>query len=249
MEDEYLNKLAKKAEQRAKLLVANPNFQSDIKEVRKTFNIPVEGLNGQEATQKWHQDFYKKEEECFRNIFGRRRHEVTKLKKAKRFREMLDLEKELNNTLPINALRIAIKNLIKKYKLPLSWQDSVRKYILFNNITNIWLPEGITIVEEHDEDTGLRKLSLEIQDDTRLEDIKKAWPDIEFHQKLLHSYTKKKFQPIRNFERDQEAYNLKKSGKSYNEIADIFSEKYKKDISYDDVASFIKRHKQKTGIN
>ena len=82
MEDEYLNKLAKKAEQRAKLLVANPNFQSDIKEVRKTFNIPVEGLNGQEATQKWHKDFYDNEEKSFRDIWGKRRHEVVELNKA-----------------------------------------------------------------------------------------------------------------------------------------------------------------------
>ena len=129
------------------------------------------------------------------------------------------------------------------------WEESVRRYLLFNDIDHMWLPGGITIRGERDKDTDMETLWIGIEDDTRIKDVEEAWSSIEFQQKQLHSYTRKKFQPIKNFDRDQEAYRLRKLGRSYSEIADTLSEKYDKVYSYDDVATFLKRHKQRTGIN
>ncbi len=231
------------------ILIARPDFQGDVKALREKFNIPMDGFKDEKTNQKWHHEFYKSSDDYFDNIWANRRDEIIKLKEKRKFLEAERLQKEINDTAPINTYRIAIKNLLKKYKVSLRWEESIRRYLLFNNIDSMWLPGGITIHEEYDRDIQLKKLSIEIEGDTRLEDIKRSWPIIKFHQKRLESHTKEKFQPIKNFERDQEAYNLKQSGSSYNEIANTLSKKYNKVISYDDVASYIKRHKQKTGIN
>lgn len=245
----YLKKLFQRGRQRARLLIARPDFQTEIILLRKKWSIPKNGFKNKELNQKWHHEFYQSDDDFYEKVWLKRRGEIIKLEEEGKFSEAEDLKKELNNISPINAFRIAIKNLLKKYKLPLRWEESIRRYILFNNIDNMRLPGGITIHEEYDKDTELKKLSIEIEDDTTLEDIKQSWSSIKYHQKRLHSHKKDKFQPIKKFERDKEAYNLKQSGNSYNEIANTLSKKYNKVISYDDVASYIKRHKQRTGIN
>lgn len=249
MKKDYSEKKFSRSRQRAKLLIANPKFQEEVLDIRKKFNIPQNGIKTNEESEKWHHNFYVSDDTYFETNRGRIREDIERLEKEKKFREGFDLHRKFNKEAPINAFSIAIKNLLKKYKLPLNWHHSVQRYVLFNNIDAMWYPGNILIRQDIDQDTDLRTLSIEIDDTTTLDDVKNAWPMIKFRQKKLASYTKKKFQPIKNFERDQLAYNLKQSGKKYDEIATILSKKYKKIISYDDVASYIKRHKQKIGIN
>jgi len=249
MKKDYSKDKISRPRQRAMLLIANPHFQEEVQEIRKKFKIPIRGIKSNEESEKWHHNFYESDDIYFETNIKRVKEEIKQLEQEKKFREGFDLHRKFNKDAPINALSIAIKQIIKNYKMPLGWHHSVQRYILFNNVDYMLLPGNIAIRQDIDQDTDLRKLSIEIDDSTRREDLIKAWPRIKFHQKKLESYTKKKFQPIKKFERDQKAYNLKQSGKTYNEIADTLSKKYKKPISYDDVASYIKRHKQKIGIN
>jgi hypothetical protein len=249
MSKDYPNKIFQRVRQRAQLIMANPNFQKEVLEIRRKFKIPLQGFKDEKLNEKWHDDFYASGDKYFETVWQKRSPEIAKLRAAKKFREANELQKQLNQETPINALRIAVKKILKEYKLPLNWEHSIHRLILFNSIDLMWLPGNVTIKEEMDQDTDLVKLFIGIDDSTTLEDIRRAWPIIKFHQKKLESYTKKKFQPIKNFERDQEVYNLKQSGKSYNEIADKLSKKYNKVVSSEDIASYIKRHKQKTGIN
>lgn len=238
-----------RSKQRAKLLIANPDFQNEVKQIREKFNIPENGIKTNEESGKWHHGFYQSDDIYFETNRERVREEIKRLEQGKKFQEGFNLHRKFNKEAPINAFNIAIKNVLKKHKLPLTWLHSVQRYILFNSIDYMMLTGNVTISQELDQDTNLVKLSIGIDDSTTLDDVIKSWPRIKFHQKKLESYTKKKIQPIKNFERDQEAYNLKQSGKTYTEIADILSKKFDKIISYDDVASYIKRHKQRTGIN
>lgn len=249
MRDEYFEKQAARARQRAELVIANPNFQKDVISLRNKLKIPVSGFKDDESNREWHKKFEASDDEYFDTVWMEKRFEIEKLRKAKKFKESEDLQKELNNAAPVNSFRISIKKILGKYKLPLRWEESVRRYVLFNNIDLMWLPGGVTIHGERDKDTDLEKLWIGIEDDTRIEDIIEAWPEIKFQQKQLHSYKNEKFQPIRNFDRDKEAYDLKESGKKYTEIAKTLSRKYNKIYGYEDVGSFIKRHKQKVGIN
>ena len=242
-------KIISRARQKAKLIIANPDFQNEVKEIREKFKIPLDGIKTNEESEKWHHKFYESDDIYFETNRKKVREEIKKLEEEKKFQEGFNLNRKFNKEGPINAFHSVIKNLLKTHKLPLNWAHNIQRYILFNSIDLMWLPGNVTVNEEFDQDTGLVKLSIGIDDSTRLKDIKESWQTIKFHQKRLESYTKGKIQPIKNFERDQEAYNLKQSGKSYIQIAEILSKKFNKIYSYEDVGSFIKRHKQKTGIN
>jgi hypothetical protein len=249
MKDEYFKKLALRAKQRTKLLIARPDFQEDVLAIRARFKMPSSGLTDDEINQKWHHEFYQSDDNYFETVWLKRRGEITQLKKERKLKEAEELQKQLNNEAPINAFRIAIKSLLKTYKLPLRWEESVRRYVLFNKIENMWLPVGLSIHSEHDEDTDLKKIYIEIEDDTILEDIKQQWQSVKHHQKQLHSRTKDKFQPIREFERDQLAYDLNRKGKNLKEVAKALTKEFKKQYDWYEVSKFIERHRQKIGIN
>lgn len=238
-----------KGNQRAKILIANPNFQEAVRLVREKFDIPSEGFIDQEINEKWHHDFYIKDDDYFSENWMKTCLEIKKLREEKKFNEAYELQQKFNNESPVNAFRIAVKLILLDFRLPLGWEESIRRYILFNDIDHMWIPSNIVIRQDFDKDTLLTRLSILIDDSTTLEDIKNAWPRIKHFQEKLQSYSKKKNQPIKNFERDQLAYNLKQSGKTYNEIADELSKSFNKTFSYDDVASFIKRYKKTVGIN
>jgi uncharacterized protein YabN with tetrapyrrole methylase and pyrophosphatase domain len=111
------------------------------------------------------------------------------------------------------------------------------------------LPVGVSIHGERDKDTDLERLYVEIEDDTILEDVKQQWQDIKYQQKQLHSHTKDKFQPIKRYDRDKMADDLKRKGYKLADIAKELSEKLSEDYDWYDVSKFIERHRKKLGIN
>ena len=244
----YSKKIFDKASQRAKLLIANPEFKKEVKEIRNRFKIPQEGLNDQQ-NEKWHDDFYILGDEYFEKVWLKRSPEIDRLKNAKKLKEANELQKQLNDEAPINAFRIAVKTILKKYKLPLNWAHSIQRYILFNSIDLMWLPGNVMINEEIDQDTNLIKLSIGIDDSTTLEDIKKSWQTIKFHQKRLESYTKKKFQPIPNLDRDKRAYELEQKGKSIDEIGEIINLEFDDGLDNNQLNIAIKRYEKRLNIN
>lgn len=249
MKDDYYKKASLKATQRAKLLIARPDFQEEIISLRKKFKIPINGFEDQEVNQKWHDNFYQSDDEYFETVWLKRRSEIIKLRKEGKFREAEDLKRDLNDVSPINAYRIAIKNLLKKYKLPLRWEENIRRYILFNSIDHMWLPSGITIHSDLDKDTGLNRLSIGIEEDTIIDDIKQAWPIVEFRQRKLHSYTSDKFHPIPNLDRDKRAYELQERGKSLDEIGEILNVEFENGgLDNNQLNIIIKRYKKRLNI-
>ena len=249
MKKTHSNKLFQRARQRAKLIIARPDFQENISSLRKKFNIPADGLKGERKIQKWHHEFYQSDDDYHETVWRSRRHEIIRLKKERKFREAEELSRDLNNTSPVNAFRITIKNLLRKYKIPLRWNDSIRRYTLFNDINNMWLPGGLLIQERMDEDNGLMRLYIEIDDDTTLEDIKQGWQRVKYHQKKLHSRTRDKFQPIKEFERDKKAYELDRQGKSLKEIVKTLFNESGETYEWTEASKFIERHRKKIGIN
>jgi len=121
--------LALRARQRAKLIIARPDFQKDVGEIRSRFRILPAGLKHDITSLNWHDNFLQSDDEYFDTVFLERQKEITKLKKEKRHKEAYTLWKELNNTAPVNAFRIAVKKLLVTYKVPLRWEESIRRYI------------------------------------------------------------------------------------------------------------------------
>lgn len=243
------NKFVKRVRQRAKLLVARPDFQEDVHLLRDKWNIPGKGFKNDNESEQWHNEFYQSDDDYFENVWLKQKSKVIMFEKDGNHIEAESLKKKLNNDSPINAFRIDIKNLIKEYKLPLRWENSIRRYLFFNDKDKMWLPVGLSVKEERDKDTGLPRLYVEIEDNTTQEMIKKYWSIIKHRRNKLNSYTKKKYQPIKMYERDKMAYDLKREGKKLKEIAKLLSKEYKKVYEWNDVSKFIERHREKLGMN
>lgn len=239
-----------KSRQRLKLILSRPDFIEKVKEIRQEFNIPPNGLTSNEDSKNWQDKLCQKTEDYFDQIPLKRRKEIIDLKNNGKYHEAELLEKQENNAAPLNSWRVKVKLLLKKYKLPLNFEESIRRFIMFNDpIDKAWISSNIFITEKTDEDTGLKQLLIGINDETTLDDIKKCWSSICFHRDYLYPKAKKKNQPIKNFERNQRAYELKQEGKSLNEIAEIISKEYNSDYVYIDIADFIKKYKKIIGIN
>jgi len=239
-----------KSRQRLKLILSRPDFIEKVKGLRKEFNIPSDGISSNEESKKWQDELCQKTEEYFDTFPFEKRKEIVDLKKNGEYHKAELIEKQENDIAPLNSWRIKIKLLLKDYKLPLSFEESIRRFVLFNeSAEKAWLTSNIFITEKIDEDTGLKQLLIGINDETTLDDIRKNWHFICLSRDRLYSKVKKKSQPIKNFERNKRAYDLRLEGKNLNEIADLLSEEYKKDYVYSDVADFIKKHKKSVGIN
>lgn len=239
-----------KSRQRLKLILSRPDFIEKVKNIRQEFHIPPNGLSTDEESKKWQDDLCQNTENYFDNFPFEKRKEIIDLKNKSEYYKAELLEKQENDNAPLNSWRIKVKLLLKEYKLPLSFEESIRRHIMFNDEADkSWVTSNIFITEKKDEDTGLKQLLIGINDETTLDDIRKNWAIICIHRDGLYSKVKKKNQPIKNFERNKRAYELKLEGKKLNEIADVLSEEYKKDYIYNDVADFIKKHKKSVGIN
>lgn len=249
MKREYFNKLVLRAKQRAKLLIARPDFQEDVRAIRIKFKIPPIGFADDEVNQKWHHEFYQSDDEYIEKVWLRRRKEITQLEKENKYTEAEKLRNQLINGSPINSFRITIKEFLKTYKLPLRWKESLRRYVLFNNLDKMLLPIGISLKTESDKDTDLSSLYIEIEDDTTLEDIKQGWQEVKYQQKKLHSRVREKFQPIRRMDRDMKAYELDRQGLKLKDIAEVLSKEFNDNYEWYDVSKFIERHRIKLGIN
>lgn len=172
MQDKYYKRLLTRQGQRIELLLSRPDFQEDVFFLRIKWKIPRDGLKNEDENQKWHRALYTSDDRWFRDTWSKARKELERLRKEKNFHQAEVRRKEINNSAPLNSFRMDVKNIVKKYKLPMRWDDGIKRYLLFNNKNNMTIPLGVVINTERDKDTDLEKLCIGIEDDTTLEDIK-----------------------------------------------------------------------------
>lgn len=249
MKDSYFQKMVGRIKQRARLLIARPDLQEEILGLRKKWNIPEDGIRTEEENRKWNGNLNNMTTKYFDNEWKKHRDELIKLRGTGRLSVYKNKEKELNNAAPLNAFRLDIKSLIKKYKLGARWEYGIKRYLLFNDINNMSLSIGVTIAEHLDDELEAYQLCLHIEEDTTLEDIKEIWPYVKEHQKRLSSYQKSKFHPIPNLQRDKRAYELQMEGKSLEEIEDIIQVEFGDALDYNQLNIVIKRYMKRLNIS
>lgn len=243
-QDEYQKKQSERTNQKIKILINRPNFQKDIIFLRNKWHIPSEGLKTEKDNEDWNNWILNETDNYYDKKWSVETKKILELRKLKKYDEAEEIKKKINTSAPLNALNNDIWTIIIKYCLPVKWHSGIKNYLLSGDSDDLKFQTGLTV--NFNWDHGILRPSIEFDEDTTLPDLKRVWS---WARKLLRRKKNVKFQPIKNFERDKEAYELKVSGKKYNEIAKILSKKYNKIYGYEDVGSFIKRHKQKTGIN
>ncbi len=95
----------------------------------------------------------------------------------------------------------------------------------------------------------MKLISLEIDGDTTLKDVKHIWPWVKLMQKDLMYRQADKFQPIKNFERDTRIYTLDKEGKTLTEIAETINLEFDNALLEGELKQIIKRYKKRLNIN
>lgn len=227
-ENKQLEVAIRKTRQKTELLVIQPKFREDITKLRVKWNVPSEGLCSDEEFDKW------------QNSFNQENWNYQKIEYPK-FRQQHENDSDYAAKLkyfsmksPNNVFQRDLAGLVKKYKLSPFWVDGLRGYLLRNTIP---LPAGIVIEQSYNPLTGMPILKLVLQEDTSIKDVTTIWNTVQECQKRLPYWRQEKSQPIFNLERNKKAYELKESGKSYNEIA---NELY---CGYSEVMDYVKSYK------
>ncbi len=248
MKNEYIQKANSRLKQAIKVLISKPSFLDAVLILRKKWEIPNEGFKSQTDLDKWYQKINVDTEEYFNQFWPLKKQELVELKNKGNLTEHKKSQDEFNNKAPRNAFLIDLKRLTHEQQLSPRWIDGIKRFLLFNNLDNIGMFVGPVISTKFDLEFGTETISLEIEANTTLEDVKAIWPEIKEMQSKLPYIKQKKFQPLRKFDRNKKAYELHLAGKKYREIADEFSND-DKTFGEEDIAKMIERYKKKVDIN
>lgn len=246
----YIERKAKRVQQKAKVLVNRPDFQEDMLALRKKWDIPETGITEEKDNQLWNRKLNYDTDKYYDEEWPKYREELDQLRESGKYKEFKAREDELNDAAPLNAFQKDIKSILKKYLLSPKWKNPVRRYLLFNDVNNMNIPIGVTIAGHlNDYEPVEYQLCLHIDEDTTFEDMREIWSDVKEHQKRLIYRKSDKYQPIPNFDRDKRAYELELEGKSYDEISGILYEEYEIWLDYNEVRIAINRFKKRMNIN
>ncbi len=248
MNNDQIKKLSSRQQQKIKLLINKPDFDKAIVELRVKWDIPKKGLKDQKEIDNWYQQLEQDDKSFIEQNWTRKKTELQKIKESGdhfKYKSLLD---DFNHSIPRNALLRDIKALVKEFKLSPRWVRGVNRYLLTNNPDTLGMFIGPVISTKIDFEFDTQVISIEIDADTTLNDIKAIWPSVKSAQKNLRYKTQDKFQPLRQFERNKKAYELQKQGLTYEEIAKELSNA-KKEYGYEDVGKMIERYKKKVDIN
>jgi len=177
--------------------------------LRIKHHIPAQGIKTNEESQQWFNDFYDRDELYFQQEWPKQREILTRLRERD-YGEFLKEKTRLNKLSPINALYHDVNVVTTKYKLGPRWRDSIRRYLLFNDIEKMQFPLGVQINIGFEDSPEGGVLQIVIEENTTLRDIKAAWPRVKYYQDRLPYKKYKKSQPIRKFERNKMAFELLK---------------------------------------
>lgn len=250
MSQNYFDKRRERINQKLDILHARPDFQTDVSEFRKRWDIPQDGIKTEEDNHAWKMWLEKETRRYIDEHRAEHHQQMQDLLAQKKHIESDDLNKAFNQRIPRNAFRLEILRFLKKYKIPYQWEEITRRYLLFNKHDDEWMPiNSVTLQENWDFDIGGWQLTLILSADTTLEDIKAIWPLVKEQQSKLYDYPYKKFQPIPNLEIDKRVGELKQQKMTNSSIADEINKEFPHlSYTYKDVSDSLRRHKKRLGI-
>jgi len=249
MNKQYFDKRRQRINQKLEVLFERRDFRNDVKILRDKWHLPQEGIKDEGKNQEWHYWLDAETDRYVEENWAKSKEKMRQLIEQGKLIKREEENKRFNASVPINALYHDVWNLLHKYRLPASWHNSIKRYLLFNDQNNLWIPLGnITMQITWDEKTNHRQLSLILNADTTLVDVKSIWKMVKLEQKRLQDKTAEKFQPIDNLKRDTRILELENEGKSYEEIAEVIRQEYGlPDFGYENVSKILPRIKKRFG--
>jgi hypothetical protein len=121
-----------------KLLTTEKNFKKIVAEARVRLKIPPKGLEpGDKARRDWYDWLVNESDKVFETKSYWDEKKAIRKQLDQRvigLRESMELEKKLNDRMPLNYFGTVAKNVCKKFNLPNHFAEFVQKYILTNEI-------------------------------------------------------------------------------------------------------------------
>ncbi len=244
MKKDYFAEKKKRLEQKIKVLINRPAFQEDVHEFRKFWKIPPEGIENEVQSLNWNRRLEVDTVNYYIKNWSMERKEIMRLRKQKKFEEAEGIRKRISVNAPFNILKSDIWKVIKRHRILPRWYNNIKHYILFNDLGKMDDTLGMKV--NMDWDYGILKISLEIEEDTTLVDLKHAWKWV---RKMYKNKQFNKFQPIDNFDRDKRIYDLQGEGNTIPEIEKIINLEYADGLSHSEIKQIIKRQKIRFNIN
>ncbi len=243
-QDEYQKRQSKRTNQKIKILINRPDFQKDITFLRNKWKIPQEGIKTEKENEDWNDWILDETDSYYYEKWPIETKKMIELRKVKKYDEAEEIKRKINTSAPLNALNNDIWAIIIKYCLPVKWHSGIKNYLLSGDSDDLKFQTGLTV--NFNWDHGILRPSIEFDEDTTLPDLKRVWS---WARKLLKRKKNVKFQPLKNFERDKEVYQLKQANKGWKEIAEKISARYSKELDYNDINIIVKRYKERLHIN
>lgn len=248
MKKEYIEKAKSRQKQFIEVLTSKPSFLDAIKALRMKWSIPTNGFKTQNELDAWYENLNIATVQYFSKEWASKRKELSELRNKASLTEYKKIQDLFNKNAPRNAFLFDIKKLVSNQKLSPRWDDGIKRYLLLNDPNNMGVFIGVVVKANINMELNTETISLEIESETTLEDIKAIWPTVKNMQSKLLYNKQRKYQPLRQFNRNKKAYELHKKGKKYREIAEELSTS-RKTVGEEDVAKMIERYKKKVDIN
>lgn len=248
----YFEERKLRVNQKLKILIERKDFQTDIVDFRKRWNIPKDGFKTEDEYKEWMRWLEEQTDKYVDANWGKCRTEFQKLTKQGKLNEREELKRKFNHQSARNAFHYEILNLLIKHKIPTSWYSGMRLYLLSNDLNSARVPlNNVTVQITWNEQTGERQLSLLLSADSTMDDVKAVWKPLVMPElKRLHDYSivKDRFKP--NLELDKRVHELWKAGdNTYEQIAEIIKSEFpvSSNFMFTDVSNALKRYKKRFG--
>lgn len=257
--DTRFEKSRAKRQQQALLLASRPDFQADVIELRKNWHIPTKGFGEKDhaGIEKWWDWLGEQDDKWHKEKWPKYREELKQLEKDAvavkvPYTDFVDRKEAINLEQPLNAFYNDIRKLRNKYELGPSWKDGLRNYIHNNRADGLRFTVGVRMHVPFKAGADEEELHIVIDEDTTLDDIKAAWPQVKFHQEKLSYRKRQKQQPVDPtiLERGAKAYELRELKKmKLADVAEALNDKYDTVYMDYDVQTLIKNYKKTVGMN
>lgn len=220
--------------QKLELMTYRDDFQDEVRFFRKCFGIPTDGFTDFSSCRKWAKGVSSDPKAYAKKDFLRAYAKLLEHKVASEFGEY----------------EAALRAFMRLLHIRRRWLEAVEYYALFNRIdSHQLLPKSVaTSLGTTDAITGESVLHLEIGTETELSDITEWWSTIENYQGFIRSQGRRdvmdadyakavlSVDPVphvvkqkrgkerkhlpHSLEKMRKAYELKRAGKNYKEIAE-----------------------------
>jgi hypothetical protein len=209
--------------QRAMYLTSKPDFIDDILAIREKFSLPTDGFSSDEAVEAWREKYI--------------------------YYKPVSPEDDIEDGIDLAVARIITK---PEYELSPGWHNSVKRFLLLNNVEDMQLPVSIGNQLVEDKMTKQLTIHIVVSEDTSKQDYIDEWENIERIRSMRQLKTPKQRRLAHPhiLRRKKLAYETWVKTGSYEEASKAVIAKYPKEVEVKgynsdsaktDISNFIKQ--------